>query len=186
MHTPPLIVILYATAGVASLMAAVTDTRTARIPNWLTFSLALFGVGLNLVVGGKGSAVISLLGFLAAAIVPAILYRVSHGRAIGGGDVKLFAGLGALLGPVLSIEVEFGAFVLLAAFALIRLTFRGALWRVLLNSACLLVNPFLPPKCRRAIEPQALTQMRLGPAIACSVASTLVLEHLRSVVPWLS
>ena len=117
--------------------------------------------------------------------MPAILYRVSHGKAIGGGDVKLFAALGALLGPSLSIEVQFGAFVLLTVFALIRLTFRGALGRVLLNSVFLLMNPFLPPKRRRAIESESMTEMRMGPAIACSVVSTLVLEHFSRVLPWL-
>jgi hypothetical protein len=64
---------------------------------------------------------------------------------------------------------QFGAFVLLAVFALIRLTFRGALGRVLLNSVCLLVNPLLPVKRRRVIEPESMTDMRMGPAIACSV-----------------
>ncbi len=99
--------------------------------------------------------------------------------------MKLFAALGAWLGPSLSIEIEFGAFVLLAAFALIRLTFRGALLRVLLNSFFLLANPLLPGRHRRVIVPETFTEMRLGPAIACSVASTLVLQNLSRIWPWL-
>jgi len=185
-HTPSLIAASFGTATLASVIAAATDIRTGRIPNWLTLPAAAVGILSHLVMGGKVSAGISLLGILLAAAVPAILYRVSQGRAIGGGDVKLFASLGALLGPTLAIEAELGAFVLLTIFALIRLTLRGALWRVLVNSACLLANPLLPTKYRRPIEHQSLTEMRLGPAVASSVVSTLILEHLGRMLPWLS
>jgi len=185
-HTPSLIAVSFGAAALASIIAAATDARTGRIPNWLTLPAAAVGILSHLVMGGKVSVGISLLGLLLAAVVPAILYRVSQGRAIGGGDVKLFASLGAMLGPTLAIEAELGAFVLLTLFALIRLTLRGALWCVLVNSACLLTNLLLPPKYRRPIEHQALTEMRLGPAIACSVVSTLTLEHLGRMLPWLS
>lgn len=185
MHTPSLIAVSYGTAAVVSLIAAATDSRTGRIPNGLTMPAAALGIGMHLVMGGLAAAAASVVGVLVAAVVPAILYRVSQGRAIGGGDVKLFAALGAWLGPSLSIEIEFGAFVLLAAFALIRLTFRGALLRVLLNSFFLLANPLLPGRYRRVIVPETFTEMRLGPAIACSVASTLVLQNLSRIWPWL-
>ena len=184
--TTPLIALSCSVAALASAIAAWTDHRTGRIPNWLTLSTAVLGLLIHGAMGGVRSLLVSALGLMIGAAVPAILYKVSAGRGIGGGDVKLFAALGALLGPSLSIEVQFGSFVLLAVFALIRLTFRGALWRVLLNSACLLVNPFIPPKCRRKVEPETLTEMRMGPAIACSVISTLVLEHLSRVLPWFS
>lgn len=184
--TTPLIALSCSVATIASAVAAWTDYRTGRIPNWLTLPTAALGLLMHGAMGGVRSLIVSVLGLLIGAAVPAILYKVSAGKGIGGGDVKLFAALGALLGPSLATEVQFGSFVLLAVFALIRLTFRGALWRVLLNSACLLINPFISPKCRRTIEPETLTEMRMGPAIACSVISTLVLEHLSRVLPWLS
>jgi prepilin peptidase CpaA len=185
MNTPSLVAMSFGIAVVVSIIAAVTDSRTGRIPNWLTLPAALLGVLLHAVVAGRGPAGLSLFGLLLAATVPAILYKVSQGRAIGGGDVKLFAALGALLGPTLGLETEFGAFVLLAVFALIQLAFRGALLRVLGNAARLLVNPLVPRKWRRTIEPESMTQMRMGPAIACSVLSTIVIEHFSRVLPWL-
>jgi len=186
MHTPSLLVLSGTAATVASLVAAVTDRRTGLIPNWLTLPTTIVGIALNAAFGGLSGGCVSLVGLLAGAVVPMILFAVSRGRAIGGGDVKLFAGLGALLGPSLSIEIEFGAFVLIAVFAMFRITLRGVLSRVLLNSVTLLINPLLPRKYRRPIDPQTLTEMRLGPAIACSVVSTLVLEHLSPLVPWIS
>jgi prepilin peptidase CpaA len=185
MHTPSLIVLSFGTAALVSTIAAVTDSRNGRIPNWLTLPAAVFGVGLHAAMGGVGSAGISLLGLVLAAAVPAILFKVSQGRAIGGGDVKLFAAIGALFGPTLSLEAQFGAFVLLAVFALTKLAFRGQLLRVLGNAAGLLVNPLLPRKWQRNIQSESMTEMRMGPAIATSVLSTLAIEYFGRALPWL-
>jgi prepilin peptidase CpaA len=140
---------------------------------------------LNVAFGGLNGAGVSLIGLFAGAIVPMSLFAISRGQAIGGGDVKLFAALGALLGPMLAIEAEFGAFVLLCVFALIRLAFRGRLLRVLGNTALLLLNPFLPRSRRRSVHPESMTAMRMGPAIATAVLSTLFIEHLGRALPWL-
>ncbi len=70
------------------------DLRERRLPNWLTLPGAL----LVLVVAAvSGRGVIALAG--AAAL--SVLYLVVHllaPRAMGGGDVKLAVGLGALTG----------------------------------------------------------------------------------------
>lgn len=182
----PLIALTSTTAALVSASAAWTDYRFGRIPNRLTISALAAGLILNGAMGGVRGAITSALGLVAGFVVPGVLYKVSSGKAIGGGDVKLFAALGALLGPMLVIETQFGAFVLIAVFALIRLTFRGALLRVLGNSMHLLLNPVLPRKWRREILPEALTEMRLGPAIAIAVISTLVVERLGRMLPWLS
>ncbi len=184
-NAPPLMALSFGTAALVSAVAAVTDNRTGRIPNWLTLPAAVLGVALHAALAGTGSAVSSLLGLLLAVAVPAILYLISQGRAIGGGDVKLFAALGALLGPTLGLEAEFGAFVLLTAFALIQLAFRGQLLRVIGNVANLVVNPLLPRRRRRNLHTESMTEMRMGTAIAVSVLTTIVLEHVTRVMPWL-
>src|SRR5690606_1381910 len=154
---------------VVSLIASVMDARTGRIPNWLTLPAAALGVALGAIRGGGSGVIASLIGLLVAAVIPWALHRATRGRAIGGGDVKLFAALGALVGPLTGLEIELSAFVLLAVFGLARLTFQGSLARVLLNALGLLLNPLLPSKWRRTIEPEGLTEMRMGPAIAAAV-----------------
>lgn len=185
MHSSPLETLSQGFAVAVSLVAAITDARTGRIPNWLTGAAAVLGIALCATLGGIRSAGVSLLGVLLGVAVPTILYRGSHGRAIGGGDVKLFAALGALLGPIPGLETQFGAFLLLALFALIQLSYRGQLWSVLMNTARLLCNPLLPHPWRRTIKPESLTAVRLGPAIAVSVVVTVLSERLVRWVPWL-
>ena len=185
MTTSLLATVCSASALLVSILAAVMDRCTGRIPNWLTLPAAVFGVVLHAILGGRGPSGVSLLGLVLTVAVPAILYGISHGRAIGGGDVKLFAALGALLGPIMGLETEFGAFVLLAIAALIQLAFRGRLHRVLGNVVYLMVNPLMPRKWQKDIQTESLTEMRMGPAIATSVMSTLLIEQLNRVFPWL-
>ncbi len=180
-----LIALASLSAACVSMLAAWIDHRTGRIPNALTLPTTAVGLVMHGAVGGVNAGMTSALGVIAGLVVPAVLYKVSSGKAIGGGDVKLFAALGALMGPMLVIETQFGSFVLLAVFAIIRLAFRGALLRVLGNSMMLLFNPFLPKKWRREIQPEAMTEMRLGPAIAVAVLSTLTVERYGRMLPWL-
>ena len=186
MYSPPLEALSQGLAIAVSLVAAITDARTGRIPNWLTGSAAILGIVMCSTLGGIRSAGVSLLGLLLGIAVPAILYGGSQGRAIGGGDVKLFAALGALLGPTVGLETQFGAFLLLALFALIQLSYRGQLWSVLVNTIGLLCNPLLPNKWRHNIKLESLTEMRLGPAIAVSVVVTVFSERLVRLLPWLA
>jgi prepilin peptidase CpaA len=159
-------------ALIASLLAAAWDARTGRIPNGLTLPLIGVGLSLNGAAGANGLA-LAVAGLVACGFVPLLLYRVSRGRGIGGGDVKLFAGLGALLGPMKGLEIEFGAFVVLACFALVRLAYAGQLLRVLANTALLLVNPLLPARSRRRPIRESLTEIRMGPAIAVACLTAL-------------
>ncbi|HVJ15793.1 MAG TPA: A24 family peptidase [Polyangiaceae bacterium] len=171
-------------ALLVTLLAAGWDARTGRIPNWLTLPLVPVALLLHGVTGGSSAAIWGLAGLLACLIVPGVLYRASRGRGIGGGDVKLFAALGALLGPVRGIELEFGAFVVLAVIALVRLAYAGRLFAVLRNAVMLLLGPLLPASWRHSPAPEAMTEMRMGPAIAIACLSTLYVADL--VEPWLA
>ena len=76
--------------------AAVIDLRTRRIPNILTATMAAVGIGLAAAGVGRVGLGASLLGCLLglAFMMPGHIF----GRT-GGGDVKLLAAAGALLGP---------------------------------------------------------------------------------------
>ena len=80
-----------------SVVACVTDLRTRRIPNVLTFGAALAGVIYHLATGGPIGLGESALGWLAGALVFIVPFALG---GLGGGDVKLLAALGAWIGPV--------------------------------------------------------------------------------------
>jgi prepilin peptidase CpaA len=84
------------------LAACVTDLRSKRIPNALTFGAAgaaLIYAAATAGWAGLGNAVLGWLIGAVALIVPFAL------RGLGGGDVKLVAALGAWLGPIGAIWV---------------------------------------------------------------------------------
>jgi prepilin peptidase CpaA len=89
-----LIVIGTLTAGVAA--AAAIDLRTRRVPNPLTAFLALSGVGF----AASGIGHLTVAGSVAGLLVGFALMLPGHFLGgTGAGDVKLFAAMGALLGP---------------------------------------------------------------------------------------
>lgn len=90
-------------------MAAWSDHRTGTIPNRLTVAGMVAGLVLGTIGGGLFGLGLSLAGGFAAALVPLILFKTG---AMGGGDVKLFFALGALLGPGPALECEMGAFLI--------------------------------------------------------------------------
>lgn len=172
-----------AVALLASATAAVTDARSGRIPNWLTLPLMAAALVAHAITRGAWGATEGLAGLLLCAGVPWIVFRTSGGRAIGGGDVKLFGALGALLGPMAGLEIELGALALLLVVALVRLAFAGQLLKVLASTLRLVAAPFSKPTA--STTPVALTEMRLGPAIAVAAAASVVSQHLGGWLPWL-
>jgi prepilin peptidase CpaA len=83
------------------LIAAVYDVRYRRIPNWLTVGGLLIGLLLNAFIGrndvrpGWHALLFSLAGLGVAFGVYVALYAV---HAMGAGDVKLMAAVGAVVG----------------------------------------------------------------------------------------
>ena len=78
-----------------ALVACITDLRTRRIPNVLTFGAAAAGLAFHaLLPQGDGlvGAVLGLVVGIAVFFIPFAL------RGMGGGDVKLLGALGAWLG----------------------------------------------------------------------------------------
>ncbi len=171
-----------AAAAVIAAIAAATDLRTGEIPNWLTLGALLVApfahIGRALAAHQSGHAALteggsSFLGLIACAIVPLILYRQD---AIGGGDVKLLAAIGALLQPRLGVEAEMYSFFAAGLIAPAFLAYEGKLFRTIKNTALLAVNPLLPKKKRRQVEPALLTWFRFGPAIFIGTGITAYLH----------
>ena len=106
-------------AAVAS-AAALLDLRWRRIPNWFTLSAFCLGLLVH-AVRGEGSGV--LVALAGAGLGLLILLPFYAMRAIGAGDVKLLAALGALVGPQVLVSVAlYGAIVggVISLYALAR------------------------------------------------------------------
>jgi prepilin peptidase CpaA len=82
-------------AGGVGIAACFDDIKRRQISNWIPGSAFVSGLVLQTVQHGWRGAGEALLGTLAGAAVFLIFYLLG---GMGGGDVKLMAGFGALLG----------------------------------------------------------------------------------------
>ena len=81
--------------GVVGIAAIVDDLARRQISNWIPCSAFAAGMILQTLQGGWRGAGSAFLGTLAGAAVFLIFYLLG---GMGGGDVKLMAGFGAVLG----------------------------------------------------------------------------------------
>jgi prepilin peptidase CpaA len=117
-------------------LAAVIDARQRRIPNWLTFGLMAAGLGRAALLGPQdfGHA---MLGIVVGGAIPLVMYMIS---AMGGGDVKLLAAIGAWVGPgpailIIMVQAVLGLVIVITQALSQRRT--GVLLR---NSALIVAN----------------------------------------------
>ena len=127
---------LAAVVGSGGVGAAV-DLRTRRVPNWLTLSTAALGV----VLAATHLTATSLLGAVAGCALGLLLMLPGHiVGATGAGDVKLFAAVGALLGPTrIGLAFVYTA-ILGGALALVVAVHRGRLQNTLHGTATLVLT----------------------------------------------
>lgn len=169
----------YAAVAVTGL-AALWDIRTGRIPNPLTLGALAGGLVGHAVAGGMVSGASglaqgfldALVGALVCAAVPTIVFFL---RGIGGGDVKLFAALGALCLVRHGLEAETFSFVAALLIAPAYLAYHGKLLGTVGNTLALVVNPLRPREKRHVVPNEMMTWFRLGPAI---FAGTCVMLYL--------
>lgn len=104
------------------LLGAALDLRIRRVPNVLTIGAALTGFLMNLVANRGPGVLSSLEGWGVGVALLAIPFAA---RAIGGGDVKLLAAVGAWLGPHVALLTFVYAAVVGCAIAVALLIQRG-------------------------------------------------------------
>lgn len=107
-------VIPFAVAFAASLAAAITDAWKYRIYNVLTWPLLASGLIYHGVSTSGMGVVPSLMGVCLGFAPMALLYLC---KGLGAGDVKLMAGLGAWLGPVLTIRILYASWIAAGVYA---------------------------------------------------------------------
>ncbi|WP_405108132.1 prepilin peptidase [Paenibacillus sp. FSL K6-1217] len=82
--------------------ALFTDIRWMRIPNWITMPALMGGLLLQWIINGWQGLLFSLCGGGAGFLLLLIMYFIG---AVGAGDVKLFAAIGAWTGVLFSLQV---------------------------------------------------------------------------------
>ncbi len=157
-------------------VAAATDWRTGQIPNWLTLPVIVAAPLGYLAAFGTPGLVASLIGLAACGLIPYLLFR---NNAIGGGDVKLFAALGAVGGLQLGIEAQLFGLGAAAIFGLVLIAWRGALGRTLLTAFRLATNPITPKRMRAEVTPDMMTSMRLGVPIFVGTVVAVLMAGVR-------
>lgn len=77
-------------------VATWTDLRSRRIPNWLSLPFLAAGIVASVWMNGGRGAIASLEGMALGATIFGVLCAMG---GMGMGDVKLFAAIGAWIGP---------------------------------------------------------------------------------------
>lgn len=88
--------ILFCLCASALLVLSIIDIRTYEIP--IGINIFIFLLGVARVILNLDNIVYLLIGMIVVSIPLLILFYVTKGRGIGGGDVKLMAAAGLLIG----------------------------------------------------------------------------------------
>jgi prepilin peptidase CpaA len=132
--------LIWAFTVALTLCAGWLDGWTHRIPNWLTVTGFVAGVALNSAVTGLKGTATALEG---AGIGLLILVPVVYLRALGAGDLKLVAAVGAFVGPTLLWLVLLASVLVAGAMAIILMIRAQRVQETLRNLGCLIMSFFM-------------------------------------------
>lgn len=121
--------IIYCLAISTLIVISVIDFRTYIIPDVLNIYILLWGVLATIIIfivsGMKiGVLMEHLIGFFSISLLLAIVFYATKGKGIGGGDVKLMAGAGLLLGWKVTIFTFILGCILASVIHLTRMKIR--------------------------------------------------------------
>jgi prepilin peptidase CpaA len=105
--------------------AAIIDGRSLRVPNWLTYHFLLAGLCFAFFNGGSALLLSALAGAGVGLLTLLPLYSIG---GMGAGDVKLMAGLGAWVGPWLTLWAFASSALFGAAMGVAMMWYSGRLF----------------------------------------------------------
>ena len=162
--------------------AAVSDYRSHRIPNWLVLSGVVFGVIYNTALppSARDNILFPLEGLGLGLLLFLPLYLI---RAMGAGDVKLLAMVGAFLGPWETFHAALASMVVGGVMAVVFVVARGTALRMFHNLVSLFQLGFLSvvggSKPNLQIEADmSAGKLPYGVSIAIGTIGYLVLHQL--------
>ena len=117
------------------LTAAAYDWKYRRIPNWLTFGGVFAGLAVNTYLLGPSG---TFLGFGGAALALIVYLPLFALRAMGAGDAKLMAAIGALIGPFAWFSIFIYTALIGGVIALASIIITGRFQKTLRNIGTIL------------------------------------------------
>lgn len=146
------------------LLAVRSDLEGQRIPNPLVAWGALAALAAAMLPGGMGLAP-ALAGLCLGLVALLPLYAL---RALGAGDVKLMAAVGAYVGPQALPLTLLATFIAGGLMTMVVCLYRGTAARLLRNVRDMLTSAWWRLACREAplLEPAPLSAGRMPYALA--------------------
>jgi prepilin peptidase CpaA len=160
--------VILAGAVLLSLVAAATDLRSRRIPNWLTVPGLLIGVAANTALGGWSGLKASVLG---ATVGLALLLPFVLLRSLGAGDWKLAGTLGAFAGPGVLVNLLLGSVLVAGVMAVALVIYKRRTRETIRNIGHILVSlvTFRLPGERVSLDNPESLKVPYGVALAFTV-----------------
>ena len=158
-------------AVLVALVGAVTDVRTARIPNRLTYTALLAALPLRTVLLGLSGLKSGAIGMLVAGGLFLLLYTLG---AMGGGDMKLMAAVGAWVGSTEVMTLILAAALAGGVLAIGRIIFRNMVGETLRNTIRLIyyrLTSGLQPHPELNVQTSGSQRVPYGVAIAVGALS---------------
>jgi prepilin peptidase CpaA len=160
--------VILAGAVLLSLVAAATDLRSRRIPNWLTVPGLVIGIVANTALSGWSGLKASLLGALVglALLLPFVLLR-----SLGAGDWKLAGALGAFTGPSGLVDLLLGSVLVAGVMAMALVIYKRRTRETIRNIGHILVSlvTFRLPGERVSLDNPESLKVPYGVALAFTV-----------------
>lgn len=155
-------------AEILAIIAAWTDLRSQRIPNWVTVPGLLVGVVTNCFLGGWLGLKTSLLG---AGLGLILLLPFVLLKSLGGGDWKLVGALGAFSGPGLLLDLLMGSVLVAGVMALALVIYKGRMLQTIRNIGHILVSlvTFRLPGSHVSLDDPNSLRIPKGVALAFTV-----------------
>lgn len=172
-----------------------TDVRTRRISNRLVFAGAFAGIVFNTVLPeglGFASALPGGLGFWDAVAGLAtglgLMLPLYLLRAMGAGDVKLMAMVGAFLGPRATVSVVLATFIAGGVMILAVVLHKGTLGRLLGNLRTMMLASFFKLMMHETptvdAAPASAGKMPYALAIAAGTIVYITFKSTGNDLPW--
>ncbi len=157
--------------GAAMLLAVIagwTDSRSRRIPNWLTVPAALIGIGTNTALGGWEGLKLSLLG---AAVGLALLLPFVLLRSLGAGDWKFAGALGTFVGRIVLVDLLLVSIFVAGIMALALVVYKGRVRQTAKNIGHIFISlvTFRLPGSHVSLDNPDSLKVPYGVALAATV-----------------